>query len=257
MNVADVEPFESFVDAVDARAATLVVLNRTEPGPILSLLERVFERQPVHAVEHEVPGPIEDLVVLLDGTDGVATSPLEAVARSFLLINADRFRTGANDLEAETVPAVLRELTDVEFEVRGYPESAEEKLRRIVVSRFVEVRALRTNAGELRVGFQRLSREDDEFGTRAVYERLGESAVETHVYGVANGGTEIPDGVDAHADGTAEDRRSWFLVFESHDAGADAVALVAWETGDNRWRGTWTFDGQFATAVGEYVRASL
>ena len=151
MTGAAVESFARFVDDVDANPATLLLLNRTQPVPLLSLLERAFERQPVHVVEREVPGPVEDLVVLVDETGVVATSPLQHVAESFLLINADRFRTGANDLEAGAVPAVLRELTDIAFELRGYPESAKEKLLLILMSRYGEAAALRAGEGELHV----------------------------------------------------------------------------------------------------------
>jgi len=256
MTRAAVESFASFVDDVDANPATLLLLNRTEPVPLLSLLERAFERQPVHVVEREVPGPVEDLVVLVDETGVVASSPLQGVAESFLLINADRFRTGANDLEAGAVPAVLRELTDIAFELRGYPESSKEKLLLILMSRYVEAAALRTGEGELHVGFQRLSRLDDEYGTRTVYERLGESAIETHVYGVGSETTTVPAGVVAHEGDDENYRRSWFVVFEPPDGDA-AVALVAWAIGENRWRGTWTFDDGSARAVGEFVRETM
>lgn len=70
---------------------------------------------------------------------------------------------------------MLRELRDIVFELRGYPESAKEKLLLIAMSRFVEARALAVGAGEMHVGFQRLSRLTDEFGTQRVYERLADS----------------------------------------------------------------------------------
>jgi len=255
MTRADVDSFASFVDSLDTAPATLLVLNRTEPVPLLSLLERAFQRQPVHVVEREVPGPVEDLVVLVDETGVAATSPLSAVAESFLLINADRFRTGANDLEAGSVPAVLRELTNIAFELRGYPESAKEKLLLILMSRFVEARALRVGTGELHVGFQHLDRLDDERGTREVYDRLGASDVETHVYGSESDAVTVPPGVVEHAGDGERYRRSWFVIFEPPTD--DGVALVAWELGGNRWQGTWTFDAEATSAIGDFVRTSM
>jgi DICT domain-containing protein len=258
MSLADAGSIAEFVDGADTSAATLLVLNRTQPAPLLSLLERAFASQPVHVEERSVPGPIEDEVVLLTADGVVASSPLSALAESFLLINADRFRTGANDLEAEAVPTVLRELTDIEFQLEGYPASSKEKLLLIVMSRFGEARALRAGAGELHTGFQRLSRLDDEYGTRTVYERLGNTDVETHVYGVDSERTAIPPGVAGHAGDGEEYRRSWFVVFEPADGvAAEPVALVAWETGDNRWEGMWTFDAGRTAAVGDYVRTTL
>jgi hypothetical protein len=248
---------EAFIDGTDAAEATLLVLNRTEPAPLLDLLSRAFERQPVHVVEHEVPGPVEDEVLLLDESGLAARSPLEAVARSFLLINADRFRTGANDLQEGAVPAVLRELTDIEFDLQGYPASAKEKLLLVVMSRYIEAAALRADGGELHVGFGRLSRLEDEYGTRQVYELLGDSGVETHVYGVASGETQYPEGLIVHEGETEEYRRSWILAFEPPMDEEAAVALVAWETGHNVWRGTWTFDAARAHEVADYVRAAF
>lgn len=251
------ESIEDFIDAADAAEATLALVNRTEPAPLLDLLDRAFERQPVHVVEREVPGPVENEVLLLDDSGFVASSPLADVAQSFLLINADRFRTGANDLAEEAVPSVLRDLTNMEFELRGYPASAKEKLLLIVMSRYIEAQALRSGAGELHVGFQRLSRLEDEYGTQQVYRELGESAVETHIYGVGSDETVYPDGLVAHENDSAEYRRSWFQTFEPAEDGETPVALVAWETGDNVWRGTWSFDAPFAHAVADYVRTAL
>lgn len=249
------ESLRAFVDAIDTRQATLLLVNRTEPAPLVDLLTRAFDRQPVHVVEREVPGPVENRVLLLDQSGLVATSTLEDLAESFLLINADRFRTGANDLAEAAVPAVLRELTEIPFELRGYPASAKEKLLLIAMSRHVEARALSAGAGELHAGFQHLARLDDEYGTREVYRRLGESAVDTHVYGVGND-ADCPDVLTVHADDGEEYRRSWFLTFESPERGADA-ALVAWEVEDNVWDGAWTFDEETVAAVGNYLRTSI
>ena len=252
----EVQSVADFVESAETSPATLVVLNRTEPDPLLSLLERAFERQPVHVVERDVPGLVEDLVLLLDESGVAATSPLEAVAKSFLLINADRFRTGANDLEVGAVPAVLRELTDIEFDLRGYPASAKEKLLLILMSRYVEAHALRADEGALYTGFQWLSRLDDEYGTRQVYERLGRSQVETHVYGVDRPERPAPPGVEAHVGDGPEYRHSWFVIFDPGTSDG-AMALVAWETDDNVWRGTWSFDADTATVAADYVKGAL
>ncbi len=258
MSRADGNSIVSLLDSVETDPATLLVVNRTQPAPLLSLLERAFACQPVHVVEKRMPGPVEDEVILLTADGQVASSPLADVAESFLLINADRFRTGANDLAARSVPAVLRELTDIDFELEGYPASSKQKLLLIVMSRFVEARALRAGAGELHTGFQRLSRLDDEYGTRTVYDRLGDTDVETHVYGVDTRDTAIPAGVQAHSGEGEAYRRSWFVVFEP-DAGqaAEPVALLAWETGENVWRGMWTFDAARTASVADYIRSTL
>jgi hypothetical protein len=257
MSSVEPESIRDLVEESEASEATLLVLNRTEPDPVLSLLSRAFERQPVHVVEREVSGPVTDEVVLLTDEGAVASSPLEDLASAFLLINADRFRTGANYLTEESVPAVLRELTDIAFELRGYPASAKEKLLLIVMSRYIEAAALRADEGTLRVGFGRLARLDDEYGTREVYRRLGESGVETHIYGVGGEETSYPDRVHVHEGTSEEYRRSWFVTFEPAVDEEAAVALFAWETGENVWRGTWTFDAAKTREVADYVRRAL
>ncbi|MFB6311793.1 MAG: DICT sensory domain-containing protein [Salinirussus sp.] len=252
--MAAVESVKALIDRVDAEPATLLVLNRTEPAPFLNLLSSAFERQPVHVVEREVPGPISDEVILVDKEGVRATSHLTDLAEGFLLINSDQYRTSARNLEESAVPAVLRELTDIAFDLRGYPASNKEKLLLIVMSRYIEARALRIGSGELRAAFQRLSRLDDEYGTRMVYERLADTDVETHVYGVDDDLSGVPENLHVHADDTEEYRRSWFVTFESESGYDEAVALVAWETGENHWRGSWTFDPAKTRSVVEYIR---
>lgn len=253
MGTTEPRIFEPFIDATETNEATLLVLNRTEPAPLLDLLKRTFDRQPLAVVEQEIPGPVTDEVLLLDASGVIANSQLEELARGYLMINADRYRTGTNDLAEEAVPAVLRELSGLTFELRGYPESVKEKLLLIVLSRFVEARALRVDAGELRVGFGRLSRLDDELGTRGVYERLGASGVETHLYGIGSETTNYPDGLVVHEGEDVAYKRSWFLVFEPPED-EDAAALLARKIGDNEWRGTWTFDTDVVHSAAAHVR---
>lgn len=257
MTPVDVTSIRDFVDGVDSAEATLLVLNRTQPVPILNLLSKAFDQQPIHIVDEAVPGPVTDDVVLLDESGVVADSDLGELADAFLLINADRYRSGPNDLSEVAVPAVLRELTDIGFDLRGYPASNKEKLLLVVMSRYIEARALRVDGGELRVGFQRLSRFDDEYGTRQVYRMLGDSGVDTHIYGVGAARTDYPDGVVVHEDDSDEYRKSWFLTFQSSTDSTDDTALVAWETGDNVWNGFWTFDAGRTARVADYVRRAF
>ncbi len=257
MTAGPVASVRDFIEPADPSEATMLVLNRAQPAPILNLLSSAFERQPVHVVEESVPGPVTDDVVLLDESGVVADSDLSELADAFLLINADRYRSGANDLSETAVPAVLRELTDIEFDLRGYPASNKEKLLLVVMSRYIEARALRVDGGELRVGFQRLSRLNDEYGTRQVYRMLGESGVEAHIYGVGSQRTDYPDGIVVHENDTEEYRKSWFLTFESPIDPDDDVALVAWEAEDNAWVGLWTFDEDRTARVADYLRANF
>lgn len=245
-----------FIDRLDPSEKTLLVVNRSRPEPLANLLERGLDDQPVAVVDRHLPEGVEDLVCLVDDGAVVATSPLARLEESFLLVNADRYRTGTHGVDDGTFPDVLTGLDGVEFTVRGYPESAKEKLLLILISRFIEFRALEAGAGTHRATFQRLSRLDDELGTRTVYEWLADSGVETHVYGVADDPAAVADmDVTVHTGDHHTYRRSWVVLFRPPDGRAgEHAALVAVETGPNVWRGSWSYDPDFVSDVERYLR---
>lgn len=243
-----------FVDEVPGTETSLVVLNRTGPEPLVALLRNAFDSQEVTVADRHLPEGDEDLVLLVREGAVVATSAMGRLQNAFLLINADRYRTGAHGLREADMPDVLTGLDEIEFEVRGFPASNKEKLLLVLISRFIEGRALRTGAGRFDVSFQRFSRLDDEYGTRKVYRWLGDSDVDTHVYGIDD--RPIPDGMDvtAHAGTHEEYRRSWFVVFRPPEGEDGHIALVALETGDNVWRAMWTYDPDRVARIGRYVQ---
>jgi DICT domain-containing protein len=258
-SVSDPQPsaLSEFIDAVPETETSLMVLNRTGPRPIVGLLDEAFDTQEVTVADRHLPEGEEDLVLLVRGGEVVATSGLEQLQNTFLLINADRYRTGTHGLQEADIPDVLTGLDEIEFEVRGFPASNKEKLLLVLISRFIEGRALRANAGRFDVSFQRFSRLDDEYGTRKVYRWLGESDVDTHVYGVRDEPLPEDLAVTSHAGTHEEYRRSWFVVFRP-PAGEDGhIALVALETGDNVWRAMWTYDPERVERVGEYVQQTF
>lgn len=249
------------IDAVDASEKTLLLMNLTDSAaaPQTTLLEDVFDSRSVTVAERYLSDGEDDLVCLIENGEVVATSPWDELKRAFLLINTDRYRTGTKQIETGSFPDVLTGLDDIEFRVRGYPESNKEKLLLVVISRFIEFQALSEGAGEFDVSFQLLSRLDDEYGTKRVYEWLADSGVNTHVYGVRDDPTVVDDlGVTVHANDSPELRRLWFVVFTPPaDSPADHVALIAEETGRNVWRGLWTYDPDRVQRVQSYVRDSF
>jgi hypothetical protein len=247
------EALSEFIDEVPETDTSLVVLNRTGPEPLVSLLQEAFDTQDVTVAERQVPEGTTDVVLLLREGEIVATTPMERLQNTFLLINADRYRTGAHGLDDAEIPEVLTGLDEVEFEVRGFPESNKEKLLLVLISRFIEGRALQAGEGRFDVSFQRFSRLDDEYGTRKVYRWLGESAVDVHVYGVRD--QPVPDSLDVtvHAGTHDEYRHSWFVVFRPPDGEDGHIALVALETGANVWRAMWTYDPGRVERIGRYV----
>lgn len=238
-----------FIATAASSGKTLLWLNRNEPKPMADILSRAFENQSVTVAERHVPEGVEDLVCLIENGDVIATSPVWPLIQSFLMVNVDRYRTGTQQSDIGNFPDVLTGLDEVTFTVRGFPQSSKEKLLLVLISRFVEYRALESKAGTFHATFQRLSRLDDEYGTKQIYECLGESAIETHVYGIRDDPTVVENlNVTVHDGSSPAYRRSWVVLFQpppgSRGKGTreGAVALVAVEIDENVWRGLWTYD---------------
>ena len=242
----------------------LVLANRSQPEQLRSMLAGMFERQSVSVDEATVEGLPDDTVLLLDDTgEVVAQSPLEAVSESLLFTNSDAFVTGSTSLEETNLPDVITGLAGVDFRLRGFPRSHKEKLLLIAVSRYIERIAWERDAGTHRASFQRLSRIVDEQGTKRVYRRLGESDVDTHVYGVDDGGAEQATelGVTVHTGDSADYRDSWFVVHRppgaERSSGPDPVALLAVQDDAGVWDGFFTTETEAALGVDDYVRRAL
>jgi len=247
----------AFVERGTPRGRSLAVVNRTRPQPIQAMLEETFGGRSVDVTELDVSDAAEDVVVVLDGDEVIASSPLQALEDELLLVNSDLYVTGTKSLGDVTLPAVLEGLEETPFRVRGYPASDSEKLPLIVISRYIEQLAWRRESGRLRSSFQRLSRLDDERGTKEVYRQLAETAVDVHVYGVPDWIPPAPFPGVIHAGYHGEFRSSWFVVYHAEDADARTAALVAERVGDNEWEALWTFDDDRVRAVNRYVERAL
>jgi hypothetical protein len=253
-----------FVDEHDGAERGLVLANRSQPEQLRTMLAGVFSEQPVAVDEAEVEEVAEDTVLLLDESGEVlAESPLDAVSSSLLFTNSDAFVTGSTALEETNLPDVITGLEGVNFRLRGYPRSHKEKLLLIAVSRYIERTAWEHDDGTHRASFQRLSRIVDEKGTQRVYRRLGESDVDTHVYGVNDGGAEQAAelGVEVHTGDSADYRDSWFVVHRPPDGGTadapDPIALLAIQDETGVWEGFFTSEPEEALPVDDYVRTAL
>ena len=251
------EPLRSFFDELEAPDRNLVVMNRSSPDPVRALFDELLDGQPVsiEEIETETGGDENtDIVALVENGEIVAESTLDDLLESVLLINSDLYKTGAIDLADIELPDVLRGLDEVPFRLRGYPESNKEKLLLIIISRVIERIAAERGDGTLRASFQRLSRINDEQGTRAVYETLADTGVDVHVYGTGDPGSlsELP--VTVHSGTTYPYRRSWFVVFTPSDDGdGNHVALLALEDEPNVWDGFWTFRPELVTRIERHI----
>jgi hypothetical protein len=251
------ESLAAFIESGRTRELSVAVVNRTEPRPIQAMVEEAFGGRAVDVEEYDVPDADEDQVVLLDGDDVVATSPLGTLEEEVLLVNSDLYVTGAKGLGDVTLPAVFANLDETPFRVRGYPDSNTEKLPLIVISRYIEQLAWQHGSGRLRSSFQRLSRLDDERGTRTAYETVGNTDVDVHVYGVPDWLPPASFPAVVHGGHHGEFRTSWFVVFHAEESAAETAALVAEHVGDNEWDALWTFDDDRIRTINRYIEREL
>jgi hypothetical protein len=247
-----------FANVTDDDDVSLVTVNRTHPKPVQDLIADAFATQSVSIAERSLPADGDDLIALRKNGDVAAISSLDEVMRSFLLVNADQFKTSTRGFD-DAIPSVLTGMDGTLFDLRGYPASNKEKLLLVIVSRHIERLAYESGAGTFRSTFQRLSRLEDEFGTRQVYERLSGRTLDVHVYGVPD---ERPTWLDATVHGGTSDeyRNSWCVVFrppEGSVEGAEAAALVAYQRKPNRWRGFWTYETARVERIDDYLERAF
>lgn len=249
------QSFQRFLANQRAPERTLLVVNRDGPESIERLLEETVEPLPVDLETRVDPERGDNVVLLLEDGEVVATSTLEALQQAVLLVNVDLYRTGLSGIEKYEAPDVLTALDEMKFALRGFPASTKEKLLLVVMSRFIERRALEVGAGRLDVSFQELSRIHDEYGTEKVYERLAGSRVDVHVYGVPDARPNI-DELTVHAGETPGYRRSWFVVYRA-PSGAEPAGLLAVETGPNEWEAMWTYDRERVQRLGTTIETNF
>jgi hypothetical protein len=254
---AGVEPFEQFVDRAAAPDQSLVVVNRTEPDAIQGMLDDLMADQSVTVSDLDVPGDAQDVVVLVEDGERVASSPLDRLEETILFVNSDIYTTGTRGLDELSIPDVILELDEVPFELRGYPASLKEKFLLITISRHIEHRAWQSAGGVLRSSFQRLSRIDDETGTRDVYETLGSASLDVHVYGIPDWTPERGSGLTAHGGFGPAFERTWFVVFQPSGGGDQQAALVAIEYDDQRWRGFFTYREGLVDEINRHIERRL
>jgi len=254
--------------SADADVATSMVDALVGDGGVSAEIDdlRVADRVDLSRAELETR---ENLVLLVENDEIVAASSLEELMDAILLVNSDIYITGARELETLSLPSVITSLDETLFTLRGYPESNRQKLLLITISRFIERVAWRAGNGTLRSSFQRLSRLDDEVGTRKVYEQVSAAGVDTHAYGVPD---SLPKGLDVtiHAGETRDFTDTWFVIYrppngprevdatDAVDRGVEGgVALLAVEAERRLWKGVWTFDPERIETMDEYVRTVL
>jgi hypothetical protein len=250
------DTFEEFLSGDEAPDRTLAVLDGDRPEPIRTLFRQAFGSLDVEIERVDGGTDAEDSVVLVEDGDVVASSPMEKLRNAVLMVNSDLYTTGTSGVDKYEAPEVLTELDEGVYTLRGFPASTKEKLLLIVMSRYIERRALEVGAGRLDVAFQQLSRIRDEYGTNRIYERLVESDVDVHVYGVPDVTPDF-EGLTVHAGCADPYRSSWFVVFTPPGDGVEPAALVAVETASNTWRSRWTYDPADVDGIRTRIREAF
>jgi hypothetical protein len=218
------------------------------------MVRETFGGIDVEVSEDDLPEKTTDALVLTNDEEVIATSDLDSLRRAILMVNSDLYSTGSIAVEEIELPGVLLELSETNFEVRGYPMSNYEKLVLVVLSRYIEKQALDAGEGTLRATFQRLSRLDDEHGTKRVYERLSKTDLDVHIYGVPDWEPPSSMEVTTHTGTSEEYRRTWVVSYLSPSEEAD-LAMVAYETEANVYEGFWTFDTRNVRTIDQAVQS--
>jgi hypothetical protein len=200
----------------------------------------------------------ENTVLLVENDEIVAASTLDELKDAVLMVNSDLYVTGTRKLAETEVPDVIDGLAGAPFTLRGYPTSNSEKLLLVLISRHIERLAYDAGEGTLRSSFQRLSRIQDERGTREVYETVSRTDVDVHVYGVPDWRPTRELDVTMHGGNKWDFKNSWFVLYTPPDAsGHEPAGLLAIQTGDAEWEGFWTYDRSLVGDLAEYVRHNL
>lgn len=248
-----VTPLMRFFQGREDSGWTVQMVNRTDPEPVLNMLQGLFDGLSTEMSEEQLAGTDDDMVLLLRDGEVIETSPLDNLKNTLLMVNADFYRTGTEPLAAINPPAVIQQLSGTVFSLRGFPASNIEKLVLILMSRYIESLAQQTGAGTLRTSFQRLSRLHDEGGTWRVYRKLGETeGLETHVYGIPDWTPPEDSGLSVHGVTNEAITENWFVVHRLPDG--SGAAMVALTTGQNEWRGFWTFDEAEIQAIDDCIQ---
>jgi DICT domain-containing protein len=222
--------FTDIIESVNGSRARLTALNVDAPPQALTRVADFFDPLHVEFVTDDTETGRPRNVALLHREDTLlAASDLADV---YERVDVETGLHTAPDLDDVAYPDVLQVLDHTTFSEFG-------KTQMIIASREIEKRAWKRGSGRLHTGFQRLSLLASQ---ERIYRKLGDSPVETHVYGISDG--PVPDTVDVtvHGIDTQEIARSWFVVFDGAGDDDEKCGLFAEEVGENVYNGFLTYD---------------
>lgn len=241
------DSFHEILASVRSESPTLTVLNHDGPSEELGVVEQYFDRQGVAVRTASLDVDEPHSVALLHHGDDLLGSESVTAVRSAIELDA----AADNDFDTRRTSDLLTNLERSVFGAR-----AADKSLLIDVSHSIELLANRTQTGKLHAGFQQLSNLVGSEQAARIYERLSESGVEVHVYGVPDTDIEFR-GVSVHDIDTPEIRESWFVVYDGGGDPERQAALLTVEINDsNQYKGFWTYDSDIVQQIGRYVEAT-
>ncbi|WP_136715381.1 DICT sensory domain-containing protein [Halorientalis salina] len=232
--------FREIIESVNGSRSTVTLFNLDAPPSAVEQVASYLEPQQVRFTrDTSEKGRPANFVVLHDDGDFVAASDFADVYEH---VDIEGGLHRRQDLDFE-YPEVLGHIDNTTFSEFG-------KRRMIIASREIEKRAWDAGRGTLYTGFQRLSLVASQ---ERIYRKLGESPVETHVYGLPN--ADVPDSVDVHVHGIDDEEigRSWFVLYDGDGDDDEKCGLLAEEVGPNVYSGFWTYRADFVDEMLAYL----
>lgn len=242
----DQPPLESvaaLIEGVESERPTLTLCNFDGPAAVRSDVESYFDRLNVAVETASLDRPEPANVALLHrGPDLLASATIPELTAVIDLDDA-----------AATIEAGA-ETTDLFDHLEQTVFGAHGADRRLLVqaSHTIESMAWRTGRGRIHAGFQALSRLWNDERARRIYERIGETDVEVHVYGAPDADLATPDWTVHRAD-SGELTESWFVCF-TEPTGTRTGTLAARQRGPNEYDGFWSYRTELADRLDAYIR---
>ncbi|QIO22562.1 DICT sensory domain-containing protein [Haloarcula sp. JP-L23] len=238
------ESLRSVLDSVRADVPTLTVCNYEGAAEALESVERYFDRHgvTVRDASLDVAEP-RSIALLHHGDDLLGSESVAALAAAIDI------QTDEDDAFTERQTSDL--LAKLDRSVFG--AAAADKTLLADVSHTIELLANRVGRGRLHAGFQYLSRLTGDPESARIYERLADSGLDVHVYGVDDTDASLP-GVTVHSGEASELSESWFVVFDGDgDPQQQAAVLAVERDGGGQYEGVWTYDSDFVRRTDAYL----
>ena len=247
---------EDFITAVESSRRELVVVNADQDDDRVAELRAYLDRYnfSVSTTFHDEALP-DAFLLLTDGEECLAAIDVDTFYEYLIEpLKSDTFAHWSAD-DPRLSSAVRAFLTNLDENV--YRVEQEAKLPLVGISRAIEQRAGRGDAGTVHTGVQQLSRLRDERKTWDTYLRLADRDVDVNLYGVPDWRPPTTDGMTAFGDDDGDHVGDfWFVIYDpdGQDAGG---ALLAREVEHETYDGFWTFRPDLVSDLTAHVETEL